>query len=72
MLEHNVYDVLFTDIGLPGMSDLELAQQVTALNHKMEINFSTGMGEQTDAIQAIDAVTLIRPYNMEKMADALR
>lgn len=72
VLQQHRYDVLLTDIGLPGMSGLELAERVAAFDRNIKIIFSTGMGKHHLADPQVNAITLTKPYTVDKLMDALR
>lgn len=42
LLEQQVFDILITDIRMPGMSGLELAQKARAINNKIPVIFISG------------------------------
>lgn len=49
MLEKKNYDLVITDIGMPGMSGWELADKIkTIYNGKMKVAVQTGWGDQID------------------------
>jgi len=45
-LEQDAYDVLFTDISLPGMSGIELVRKVSETNPALKIIYASGYGAQ--------------------------
>jgi DNA-binding response OmpR family regulator len=60
------FDVLFTDVGLPGISGLELAGRALAQSPEMRIVLATGLTH--DALSAhgdllARATVLIKPYD---------
>jgi CheY-like chemotaxis protein len=64
-------DVLFTDIGLPGMRGPELAARALELRPGLKVIFASGYGE-TDEAQAIEgAAHLGKPYEHGQLAEVL-
>jgi signal transduction histidine kinase/DNA-binding response OmpR family regulator len=65
------FDVLFTDVSLPGMSGVDLARKATASNRALKIIFSSGYG----AIEAdnfeFKPVSLPKPYDLKMLQRAL-
>ncbi|MFC3126805.1 response regulator [Pseudoroseomonas globiformis] len=71
-LDRHEFDVLFTDIGLPGMSGLELARQARARLPALRVVFASGYGA-TEAAQAVpNAVFLTKPYLGPDLRQAIR
>jgi PAS domain S-box-containing protein len=67
------FDVLFTDIGLPGMSGTELARQVVAAHPGIRVVFASGFGPQEDARAAVpDALFVAKPYGPKELEAVLR
>ena len=64
-------DILFTDIGLPGMRVPELAAKALKLRPKLRVVFASGYGEESDASQADGAVYLAKPYERDALAQVL-
>ena len=66
-------DVLFTDIGLPGMRGHELAQKAREIRPELKVVFASGYGETADdEAEVIDgAIHLGKPYEQDQMAAAL-
>jgi len=64
-------DVLFTDIGLPGMRGPELAQAAVELRPGLKVIFASGYAE-ADAGTGIDgAARLGKPYQQDELAEVL-
>ena len=61
-------DVLLSDIALPGMSGLALAQQARSLMPRLRVVFASGQAEQ---IAVPGAVLLQKPYDGAALAAAL-
>jgi PAS domain S-box-containing protein len=65
-------DILFTDIGLPGMRGPELAVTAAGLRPNLKIIFSSGYGEGAEGADAVEgAVHLGKPYQQEQLAKVL-
>jgi PAS domain S-box-containing protein len=64
-------DVLFTDIGLPGMRGPELAAKALELRPGLKIVFASGYGETAEAQGVPGAAHLDKPYQQSQLADLL-
>jgi signal transduction histidine kinase/DNA-binding response OmpR family regulator len=69
ILHDEVFDVLLTDIGLPGKSGLELAREALKAFPSLRIIFSSGYGDVVD--DTLVALSLPKPYNLERLMDVL-
>ncbi|HEY8608450.1 MAG TPA: response regulator [Noviherbaspirillum sp.] len=69
MLAEASFDALLTDVGLPGKSGIVLARETTAAYPAMRVIFTSGSG--TIADDTLDALSLPKPYNLEKIMDVL-
>jgi PAS domain S-box-containing protein len=63
------YDVLFTDVGLPDMKGLELAEAALELQPHLSVVFASGYAEDDAAPEG--AVWLSKPYEQRELAKAL-
>jgi PAS domain S-box-containing protein len=66
------FDVLFTDVSLPGMSGLELARQVVSQHPGMRVLVASGhhlVGDTEDSVPG--AVLLPKPYTLAQLKSAL-
>lgn len=70
MLAHEPADVLMTDITLPGMSGIELANEVRILYPAIETIFSSGHA-QPENTRATDKY-LLKPFSIDQLSDMLR
>ncbi|NUO72826.1 MAG: response regulator [Frateuria sp.] len=61
-------DVLVTDVGLPGMSGIELARRVRQLRPGIGLIFATGDTELEGKEACRDAVFLCKPYDAASLA----
>jgi len=66
------FDVLLTDIELPGMSGLELAREAVALQPDIRIILASGYPVQQDAVAGVDCIALQKPYSAEQLVRAIR
>jgi PAS domain S-box-containing protein len=67
-LETVPFDVLVTDISLPGVSGKVLAERALALRPSSRIIFATG---DASAVRDSDGVVLCKPYDAEQLGRAL-
>jgi CheY-like chemotaxis protein len=65
-------DILFTDIGLPGMRGQELAKRAVRLRPKLRVIFASGYGEASEPAGIDGAVYLAKPYEQDQLAQVLR
>jgi len=65
------FDVLFTDVSLPGMSGIALARLALRDKPGMRVIFSTGYGKE--ALERLDfpARILRKPYDLQELKAAL-
>ena len=64
-------DILFTDIGLPGMRGPELARSALALRPGLKVVFASGYGDGGDEPVMAGAVQLGKPYDQDQLAEVL-
>jgi len=65
------FDILFTDISLPGMSGIALAKKVVATKPATRIIFSTGYGKESFDEIGFAASFLRKPYDLMELKAAL-
>jgi CheY-like chemotaxis protein len=65
------YDVLFSDVSLPGMSGVELARQGLVLHPSMHVIFASGYGDALLRHLPFPFVSLQKPYEMEQLQGTL-
>jgi signal transduction histidine kinase/CheY-like chemotaxis protein len=63
-------DILFTDVGLPGMRGPELAEAAVALRPDLKVIFASGYADPA-AAQIDGAVHLVKPYQQDELAEVL-
>jgi two-component SAPR family response regulator len=71
MLGAASYDVLFSDVSLPGMSGVELARQALVLQPSMHVIFASGYGDALLRHLPFPFVSLQKPYEMEQLQATL-
>jgi CheY-like chemotaxis protein len=71
LLAQHGFNVLFTDVSLPGMSGVELARQALRQQPGLALLFASGYGD--DFVRHLDfpAGTLQKPYDIEQLQQAL-
>lgn len=72
-LQHDRFDLLLTDINLPGMSGLELARAAATALPALKVIFVSGFGYLiTDrASTAFDFILLPKPYGLAQLHQAI-
>ena len=72
ILETREYDVLLTDIGLPGMDGVALAKEVRRSLSNIKIIFASGYGDSLNTPENVGSVMLSKPYTLVQLQSALR
>ena len=62
-------DILFTDVGLPGMRGPELAREALALRPDLKVIFASGYTETISAIEG--GLRLVKPYQQDELSEVL-
>lgn len=71
ILDEQAVDVLLTDVGLPGVSGLQLARDVFARRPDLRVVFATGdSGVKSEAAQ-LGAIFVVKPYTPESLRQGL-
>jgi CheY-like chemotaxis protein len=65
------YDVLFTDVSLPGMSGVELARRALAADPQLKVIFASGYGDALLRQVEFAYLSLQKPYEIEHLQQAL-
>ena len=65
-------DILVTDVGLPGMSGIELAERARQLQPDIGLVFATGDTELESREDRPSAAVLCKPYDGASLAQSLR
>ena len=71
VLEQERFEVLFTDVSLPGISGIELAQKMATLRPAMKIIFASGYGAQISKNVSSSAFSLPKPYDIDQLQNIL-
>lgn len=71
VLEGHSIDILLTDVGLPGMSGIDLARQVRQRWPSVRIVFASGDDSAKSASGVDDALQLPKPFTMDSLAEIL-
>jgi CheY-like chemotaxis protein len=70
-LAANRYDVLFTDVSLPGMSGVELARRAVADAPALQVIFASGYGDTLLRHLDFPYLSLQKPYELDQLQQAL-
>jgi CheY-like chemotaxis protein len=71
-LSVNSFDVLFTDVSLPGMSGVELAREAVRRIPGLRVIVASGYGSATEGLEkGLSAVVLPKPYALPQIERAL-
>lgn len=65
------YDVLFSDVSLPGMSGVDLARQAVREAPSMRVIFASGYGDTLLRHVEFPYLSLQKPYELDQLQDAL-
>jgi CheY-like chemotaxis protein len=65
------YDVLFTDVSLPGMSGVELARRAVGDAPAMRVIFASGYGDTLLRHVEFPYLSLQKPYELDQLQNAL-
>lgn len=69
--ESAFFDILLTDMGLPGMSGAALAQSIRQRQPEIAVIFATGQGDVPKLQNGNPAILLEKPYDIDQLMDAL-
>jgi CheY-like chemotaxis protein len=70
-LDAQHFDVLFTDVSLPGMSGVDLARQALRQHPRMALLFASGYGDELTRHLEFPARSLQKPYDIEHLQTVL-
>jgi CheY-like chemotaxis protein len=70
-LEAGSFNVLFTDVSLPGMSGVELARRARARDPGLQVIFASGYGDALLRQIEFPYLSLQKPYEIEQLQRAL-
>lgn len=71
LLARQRYDVLFTDVSLPGMSGVDLAQRAIGDDPSLRVIFASGYGDTLLRHLAFPYLSLQKPYEIDQLQSAL-
>ncbi|QYF93414.1 response regulator [Massilia sp. PAMC28688] len=71
MLAKHSYNVLFSDVSLPGMSGVDLARQALRNSPDMKVIFASGYGEAMLRHVEFPFQSLQKPYEIEQLQSSL-
>lgn len=72
LLEQEPWDVLFTDVSLPGMSGIALAEWALARTPALTVIVSSGYGRDAEALTTgLPLLYLPKPYDLERVEQVL-
>lgn len=69
--ERRAFEILFTDISLPGMSGIELAKNLAQRQPALGIVLASGYHVDKSYVNDFDCETLVKPYDLEQLQTAL-
>jgi CheY-like chemotaxis protein len=74
LLASNDYDVVITDLKMPGVSGLEVMERVRARRPQAALIVITGFADDgvEELVAEAGGLLLHKPFNMERLLDALR
>ncbi|RYE91927.1 MAG: response regulator, partial [Oxalobacteraceae bacterium] len=70
-LAANRYDVLFTDVSLPGMSGVDLARRAVTDMPDIRVIFASGYGDTLLRHVEFPYLSLQKPYELDQLQQAL-
>ena len=71
LLTSQQFDVLFTDVSLPGMSGVDLARQARTHAPQLALLFASGYGDELTRHLEFPAESLQKPYDIEELQAVL-
>jgi CheY-like chemotaxis protein len=71
-LQQGCYDVLLTDVSLPGRTGVELAQDALALQPELHVVFTSGYGANLAAPDGLRHRLLPKPYGLPELQQLLQ
>jgi CheY-like chemotaxis protein len=70
-LSRQSFDILFTDVSLPGMSGVDLARRALQQTPSLELLFASGYGDELTRHLEFPAKSLQKPYDIEQLQRVL-
>ena len=71
MLKRQDFDILITDISLPGMSGIELAERLAREQPGMKLIFASGYGMEIAKNLEFPVIVLPKPFDFLQLEDIL-
>jgi CheY-like chemotaxis protein len=71
LLAKQRYNVLFSDVSLPGMSGVDLARRAVADDPALKVIFASGYGDSLLRHLEFPYLSLQKPYELDQLQDAL-
>jgi CheY-like chemotaxis protein len=71
MLRQRRFDVVLTDVVMPGMSGLELAEEIGRLQPELPVILTTGYSDEIAQSGTGGRPVVLKPYRLETLATAL-
>ncbi|HEV2817492.1 MAG TPA: ATP-binding protein [Allosphingosinicella sp.] len=65
------FDAVFTDVVMPGMSGLELAEQLAQIRPQLPVILTTGYSDEIARTGAGGRPVILKPYRLETLAAAI-
>lgn len=72
LLQERSFDLVFTDIVMPGLSGIDLARQLHIRAPELPVLLATGHSEQLVGEGAASSMVLLKPYGAETLSAAIR
>lgn len=72
LLEAQHFDVLFTDVSLPGLSGIDLARVALRLQPALQVIFASGYGDALTRHLEFPATSIQKPYDLDLLQCTLR
>ena len=66
------FDVLFSDVSLPGMSGVELGRTALQRQPRLRIVFASGYSQSLTSHLDFPAVSMQKPYDIEQLQQVLQ
>ena len=70
-LETQTFNIMLTDVNLPGMSGIELARQTSRKQPSLKIVFASGYGAQIGKNFGAGTMVLPKPYDIDQLQHIL-